>query len=317
MGSELTPVESRLLKTHVDIIKQKSTIQNAIFQHSVLCQTFMPYRNPGKNVRVWSQQQGNVSLAIQGSEIMNPKTREYEFSGLPYGPKARLILAHINSEAIRNQSPDIDVEQTMSAFMKKMGFHVNGYNIKQVKDQLRRIAASTISLAYTEDGSGVQVDLKIVKMFNLWFPKDERQQVLWNSNIKLTQDYFESLINHAIPLDERALAALSHTAMGLDIYVWLAQRLHRIDPQKPLFLTWAAVKDQFGRGYNNMYKFKQNFRKTLKDVLLQYPQARVQEDKNKGFILANSPSPLEKKTFFYGFKPPRLTDATKGSGKLK
>lgn len=299
MSSDFTPVQKRLFQTHVEIIKDKSTMQNAIFQHSVLCQTFMPYRNPGKDVRIWSQRQGNVSLAIQGSEIMNPKTKEYEFSGLPFGPKARLILAHINSEAIRTQSPDINVEQTMSAFMKKMGFHVNGHNISQVKNQLRRIAASTISLAYTEGDSGVQVDLKIVKMFNLWFPKDERQQVLWNSNIKLTTDYFESLINHAIPLDERALAALSHTALGLDIYVWLAQRLHRVDREKPLFLTWATIKEQFGRGYNDMYKFKQVFRKTLKDVLLQYPQARIQEDKNKGFVLANSPSPLEKKKTYH------------------
>lgn len=299
MSNDLSLVQKRLFSTHVDIIKQKSSIENAIFQHSVLCQTFMPYRNPGKDVRIWTQQQGNVSLAIQGSEIMNPKTRKYEFSGLPFGPKARLILAHINSEAIRNQSADIDVQRTMTAFMKKMGLHVNGYNIKQVKNQLRRISASTISLAYTDGEKGIQVDLKIVKMFSLWFPKDERQQVLWNSNIKLTNDYFESLMNHAIPLDERALAALAHTAMGLDIYVWLAQRLHRVDPQKPLFLTWAAIKEQFGRGYNDMYKFKQVFRKTLKDTLLQYPRARVKEEKNKGFYLANSPSPLEKKTTYH------------------
>lgn len=298
MANDLSPVNKRLLRTHVDLIKNKTTLQNAIFQHSVLCQTFMPYRNPGKEVRVWSHEQGNVSLAIQGSEIFNPKTREYEFSGLPFGPKARLILAHINSEAIRSQSPSIDVERTMSAFMKKMGLHVNGHNIKQVKNQLRRIAASTISLAYTDGDKGMQVDLKIVKMFNLWFPKDERQQVLWDSNIKLTNDYFESLINHAIPLDERALAALSHTAMGLDIYVWLVQRLHRIDPKQPLFLTWATIKGQFGRGYNDMYKFKQVFRKTLKNVLTQYPEARIKEDKNKGFVLSQSPSPLEKKVHY-------------------
>lgn len=299
MSESTSPVQKRLLNAHVDIIKNRATIQSAIFQHSVLCQTFMPYRNPGKDVRVWSQKQGNVSLAIQGSEIMNPKTQEYEFSGLPFGPKARLILAHINSEAIRTQSPDINVDRTLSSFMKRMDIHVNGYNIKQVKSQLRRIAASTISLAYTDGNQGIQIDLKIVKMFNLWFPKDERQQVLWNSNIKLTDDYFGSLIEHAIPLDERALKALSHSAMGLDIYAWLAQRLHRIDPQKPVFLTWAALKEQFGRGYNDMYKFKQIFRKTLKVVLLEYPGARIKEDKNKGFHLIHSPSPIGQKTLYH------------------
>ena len=210
-----------------------------------------------------------------------------------------MILAHINSEAIRGQSPDIDVDRTLSGFMKRMDIHVNGYNIKQVKNQLRRIAASTISLAYSDGQQGVQVNLTIVKMFNLWFPKDERQQVLWNSNIRLTDDYFNSLIDHAIPLDERALKALAHTAMGLDIYAWLAQRLHRIDPKQPVFLTWAALKDQFGRGYNDMYKFKQIFRRTMKTVLLEYPQARIKEDKNKGFYLAHSPSPIGQKTIYH------------------
>jgi hypothetical protein len=35
---------------------------------------------------------------------------------------------------------------------------------------------------------------------------------------------------------ESALATLAHTALGLDIYCWLAQRLHRIDPRKPAFI---------------------------------------------------------------------------------
>lgn len=49
-----------------------------------------------------------------------------------------------------------------------------------------------------------------------------------------------------MPLDERAVAALSHSAMGLDIYAWLSQRLHRVDPRKPAFIPWTALKGQFG-----------------------------------------------------------------------
>ena len=105
-------------------------------------------------------------------------------------------------------------------------------------------------------------------------------------------------MNHAIPLDERALAALSHNAMALDIYAWLAQRLHRINPNKKQpFVPWSEVKSQFGRGYKHMYKFKQIFRQTLKITLLQYPQARIIEEKNKGFRLSHSPSPIQKKTY--------------------
>lgn len=294
--SEVTHIEKRLQESQYQLVLKKGTIKDAVFQHSVLCQTFLPYRNPGTDVRIWKQKQGNVSLAIQASETFNPEKDDFEFIGLPYGPKARLILAHINSEAIRTQSKTINVEDSMTAFIKCIGLNTDGRTINEVKNQLRKITSSTLSLGYSDNEKGVQVDLKIVKAFDLWFPKDERQRVLWPTNVQLTDDYFNSLVNHAIPLDERALAALSHSAMALDIYAWLVQRLHRINPKEPQFLTWKALREQFGRGYNQMYKFKQIFRKTLSLARTQYPQANIFEDKNEGFWLHHSPSPIEKKT---------------------
>lgn len=295
--SNLTPIEKRIQDTAYQMVLKKGTIKDSVFQHSVLCQTFLPYRNPGTEIRIWKQKQGNVSLAIQASETYNPQKDDFEFIGLPYGPKARLILAHINSEAIRKQSRIVDVESSMSAFIKAIGLNLDGRTINEVKSQLRRLTASTLSLGYTDNDKGVQVDLKIVKAFDLWFPKDERQRILWPTTVQLTEDYFSSLISHAIPLDERALSSLSHSAMALDIYAWLAQRLHRINPKEPQFITWKALKEQFGRGYNQMYKFKQIFRSTLMLARSQYPQALVYERKNEGFVLEHSPSPIEKKTF--------------------
>ena len=114
----------------------------------------------------------------------------------------------------------------------------------------------------------------IVSGFDLWLPKDARQRVLWPSNVTLSGDYFASLQRHAVPLDERALAALSHNAMALDVYSWLAQRLHRVDPGKPAFIPWAALRIQFGWHYSTMRKFRQVFRQTLDLVCGQYRGAR-------------------------------------------
>ena len=97
---------------------------------------------------------------------------------------------------------------------------------------------------------------QIVSGFDLWFPKDDRQRVLWPSTVSLSHDYFESLQRHAVPLDERALAALSHSAMALDLYAWLAQRLHRIPKPHRQLVPWVALKDQFGQGYGAMCKFR-------------------------------------------------------------
>lgn len=290
--NDLSFIEQRAVDNAFKISINPATIKDAIFQHSFLCQTYLPYKNPGNHVTIWNQKQGNVNLAIQSNQVLNPTTGEYEIVGLPYGAKARLILAHINSEALKNQSKIINVEQSMSAFIRRMGLHVEGRTIRTVKDQIRRITSSVINMGYSKDGRGMQVNLQIVKAFDLWFPKDERQRVIWTSTIQLTDDYFESLVEHAIPLDERALIALSHNAMALDIYSWLAQRLHRIEKWHPQFVSWENIREQFGSNYNDMFKFKQIFRSTLKQVLAQYASANIQEDLNKGFFLNHSAPPI-------------------------
>lgn len=290
----LSRTNQRLIKSAYDIAKDKATIEDAIFQHSVLCQTFLPYRNPGNDVKVWQQKQGNVSLAVQAGRVFN-KDGVLEDIGLPYGTKARLILAHINSQAIKTQSRIIDVEDSMSAFIKRIGLSLDGRTIKEVKEQLRRLSTSTLSLGFSDGVRGVQYDLQIINAFDLWFPKNEKQRILWPSRVQLSEDYFQSLLHHAIPLDERALAALSNNAMALDIYSWLAQRLHRIQSNDVHFVSWENLKFQFGQGYERMNDFKKIFRKTLAIVRTQYHGAHIDEVTNKGFNLKLSPPPVSQK----------------------
>lgn len=287
-------IKNRVQQTALDLIINPPTIKDAIFQHSVLCQTFLPYRNPGDDTRVWQHQQGKVSLAVQANDAINPENQKFEFVGLPYGTKARLILAHINSEAIKTGNKTIKIEDTMTSFIKSLGLSTDGRTIAEVKEQLRRLTTSLISLGYTENDRTVQVNFQIVKAFDAYFQKDEKGKVIWNSTIQLTDDYFNSLMNHAIPLDERALAALSNNAMALDIYAWLAQRLHRIPQGHPQFISWSALKEQFGFGYGEMRKFRQVFRDTLLKVRTQYQTARIEEKGTEGILLFNSPTPIPK-----------------------
>jgi hypothetical protein len=122
-------------------------------------------------------------------------------------------------------------------------------------------------------------------------------------------------VNHAVPLDETHIAALSHSSLALDIYTWLAQRLHRIPANKPTLVTWASLHGQFGQGYSTEHirKFRQVFRVALKQVLSIYKAARVLDETPKqarrysiqgetfwreepatGLTLYNSPPPVKK-----------------------
>ncbi len=299
----LTPIQQRTHDSMLDIYLNPGKGKEAMYQHSVLCQTYFPYRNQGDDVKMWQHKQGDIQLAITANPILNPYTREYEQIGIPYGSKPRLILAYLNTQAIKKQSSVLHVEESMTAFIKSLGLSNDGRTLKEVKEQLRRLMTANITLGYIQDNKVQQVDFKIVDAFEFWFPKDERQRVFWESKIQLSDKYFNSLQQHAIPLDERALSALAHNALALDIYSWLAQRLHRINPAKPQFVAWTNLKEQFGFGYSEIRKFRQIFNRTLKEVQKQYMEAKFEVDGSKGIYLYNSAPPIKKTMIVMPEKP--------------
>ena len=205
---------SRVHRRLIAPLDDRTTSSALAFQHTVFCQTSLPYRDPGDDVREWQREQGAVSLLVEAGQAKHPSTQEWVKLGLPWGTKPRLILAHLNAEALRQGSPEIEVESSLSAFVKRIrGFH-GGREIRAFKDQLSRLSVAVVRLATTHGPRSVQVNYQVVTAFELWPEKDERQRVLWPSTIRLSLDYFASLQEHAVPLNEADLAALAHSAHG-------------------------------------------------------------------------------------------------------
>ena len=287
----LSRVRQRLLRSAVEIAADDPS--SILYQHTVFCQIALPYRDPGPAVTTWERQQGRAACLVDAGSAWDPRARKWSRPGLPFGPKPRLILAHLNAEALRTGSPEIEVDKSLTAFVKRIGLASKGANIRIIKDQMARLAAAQICLALAYgDTHAHQVNTHIVGGFDLWFSKDDRQRVLWPRTVRLSADYFASLQSHAVPLDERAIAALSHNTMALDIYAWLAQRLYRIDPGRPQRISWVALRDQFGWHYSAMFKFRQVFRRTLGIVTSQYRAARIGLD-GRGMTLRHSPPPVK------------------------
>jgi hypothetical protein len=288
---QLSLIHRRLVSNSAEIMGAPP--EEITYQHTVLCQTCLPYRNPGDDVREWKRTQGNAKLLVEAGQAIDPSTDDFIKLGLPFGPKPRLVLMYLNAQAIKTQSATIEVEESMTAFARAvLGWGPNGREIRLMKDQLSRLSAALIRLGITKGDRAFQIDTKIVTAFDLWFPKDERQRVLWPSTVRLSEEYFQSLAQHAVPLDERAIAALSHSAMALDVYAWLSQRLHRIEFGKSQFVPWKALKDQFGFNHKHMRKFRQVFLKALGQVHSQYRGARIGVD-DRGLTLHHSPPPIQ------------------------
>jgi hypothetical protein len=288
----LTRHQKKLVETSAQI--QAVRPDRIDFLHTVQCQCGIPYNNPGDDVRVWDRSQGGAALRIEAGSVFDPNADAFVELGLPYGEKPRLVLIHLASEAVRTGSPVVNVEESMTAFARSLGIETNGRHLRTLKDQLSRLAASTVRMGMkVEEGRAFQYNTQIVEGLDLWFPKQPDQRVLWPSTVRLSDQYFQSLGRHAVPLDHRAVGALAGSSMALDVYVWLAQRLHRIPPGKDQFITWKAMHDQFGQGFARVRDFRRRFLHTLHQVRAAYPDARFDAD-DQGVTLRHSRPPVLK-----------------------
>ena len=301
-AATVTPIKRRMIESSVEIMGQPIA-DDFLYQHTLFCQTVLPYRDPGQ-VRTWERAQGDTRLYLEAGRIYDQNTDSPKPVGLPFGPAARLIMCHLNTEALRRGSPSIEVEGSMTAFVRRLqSFEPNGAQIRRFKDQVARLSAALIRMVLVREERALQVDTKIISSFELWKDKSEEGQGTFPSVIYLSPQYFESLQSHAVPLDERAIAAIAHNAMALDVYCWMAQRLHRVDPKRGQFLAWTNLHEQFGQGYKLIRQFRAAFLNVLTMVKAQYPAAKFGTDQG-GMMLFNSPPPVQRRAVLVGAPEP-------------
>ena len=109
-----------------------------------------------------------------------------------------------------------------------------------------------------------------------WNERKPDQPVLWDSKIRLGEDFFNEIINHPVPIDMNTLKALKRCALGLDLYLWLTYRTFTL--RAPLRLTWRQLYQQFGahpaKADNKFIvrNFRQNVLRELKKIKLAWPE---------------------------------------------
>lgn len=260
--------------------------------HSVLALCGLPYRDPGPQ-REALREYGRTSLSLVAGRLKNPVTGLWEAQGLPYGPKARLVLLHLCTEAVRQKSPVIRVADSLSGFMKEMGFAVTGGErgtIGAFKEQLNRLAACSMQIGFW-DGAEKASTLNVppFRSLDLWRPQRLQAGPAggtsgavapagegWQSSVAFHQDFFESLIKHALPVDIRAARAFSGSARKLDLLFWVGYRLRAL--QRPLRLTWENLHRQFGADNASIRSFRQAFKADFSGLQEVFPRLPITLD---------------------------------------
>jgi len=288
----ISPHRLRLIDAAVSIAAGDDDLKIA-YHHMVFCQTVLPYRHVDD--RVWKCTNGSLSLAIEAGMVLDPKTQQWINLPLPFGPKARLFQIYLDTQAKLLDTPIIELEGSMTSFIKKLqGNSPNGRELRNFKTQAAAMASALFHFSTVKEGRTSQIDAKIISNFELWYPKDERQLMLFPSMVRLSDEYFSSLRQNAVPLNYRAVAAMQHNALMLDIYKWLAHRLFRVPAGNPTSIPWPFLHTQFGHGYTRIRDFRRDFIVALKTVLTEYPGARVEVDQTKVKLYHSKPPILPK-----------------------
>lgn len=247
--------------------------EDVSFLHAGFCMAALPHRRPANDLEPWIRTNGRFKLAIWPGKMLRADGG-YSEVGIPYGTRARLILLYLMTTAMRTGSRFVPMEKSMSAWLRKIGLPVTGGprgTIKPVREQALRISRCALTLRLDgDDGQASLQDRRMVDGLHLWAADESCE---WPESVELTEEFYDHLRDHAVPLDEHAIAKLKSSSLGLDLYVWLCYRLPRL--RQPLRLGWEQLMPQFGSQAKSMTSFAQNMRDALLDVAAVYPGARI------------------------------------------
>lgn len=282
-GVTLPATTARAIEAAVAIQQDPATRPD--YLHGILCQLGLPRSRVDGDT--FERRSGNASLRLKAGELWDGQ--QWRSQPLPYGVKPRLALVHISSEAVRTGSPEIEVGRSVREFLVRLGLDTSGREYGVFKRQMTALAAVEMRLGFGTTTTRFQP----VETFEAWLHPTGAQAVMWPGVLRLSDRFFESLTASAVPLDPRALGALSHSALALDTYAWLAQRLHRVERAGGVKLSWRNLAEQFGDEYGDRRNFKRKFRLALRLALAVYDGARV-EAVPGGLVLLPSPPPIRK-----------------------
>ena len=165
---------------------------------------------------------------------------------LPFGNLPRLLLAWVCTEAVRTQSRDLVLGDSVSEFMRTLGIYsTSGEKYTRLRNQMKRFFGCSVTLIYEKPGGFARVSSYVADKHEFWWNErkpDERS--LWKSRIELGEKFFQEIIAHPVPLDMNTLKALKRSSLGLDLYLWLNYRTFTL--KLPLRLSWTSLYRQFG-----------------------------------------------------------------------
>ncbi len=250
--------------------------------HAGFAMTSLPHKRIEETL--WRREGHRTTLLVESG-----RDRRGNLVGIPYGSFARLILLYLQTEAVRTGSPEVELGRSMKGWMGRMSLTTGGRTYQLVTEQARRISACRLTFFTERNGGEARHNGAFVQdAISFAGVIDNDQPSLWQDKVRLDDGFWRSLKEHPVPVREEAIRAISTRSLAIDVYIWLAYRLHSLT--KPTVVSWTALHGQFGAGFKLVRQIKPTFLEALKLALAVYPEAHVEPDQNGITLYPSSPA---------------------------
>ena len=260
------------------------------FMARLLALCSLPRTNPPGDRKEYVRRNGPYTLGMTAG--INNK--------LPYGNIPRLLLAWVCTEAVRTQRREFVLGRSLYEFMRKLGMEnrsggINGERTR-LKNQMRRLFRCSVQFVYADANAERFVSSQIADRGEFWWSaRQPDAPAVWDSTIRLGEEFFNEIVAHPIPLDMNILKSLKRSPLGLDLYFWLVYRTFTL--KAPLTLSWRQLYRQFGADaakasdINTVNRLRTDCLRELKKINRAWPDLNY-HTVTGGLVVSPSPPPI-------------------------
>ncbi len=269
------------------------------FLHSALCAMSLPTKRPKDDTLPIIREDGRYALAINPRPVLQTIDGKavVRSLGVPYGSYPRVALIYLLSQAVKNRSRDVYLGRNFTEWMRRLGYQTVSYGPRGtanlMREQVDRLLTCEWQIRWDGDGADENMfAVRDVKITNEYAGSLDRDGA-FAREIRMSELFYQHLVEHAVPLNEVAVRELKGTPTALDLYTYLAYRLPRISSDRGQTISWDQLARHLGNDADSK-RFRQTVRETMQIVSSVYPNANVDMSGRK-VVLHPSPAPLERK----------------------
>jgi hypothetical protein len=258
----------------VEITREKRSEQrpDLMFSARPFVLTGLPLKRPPNGTLLHERRNGNLFLQIVG----HPQ------HGLPFG-QDRIIPIWAITEALRTKSQTIQF-RSAAQILYEFGLPRNGAHYKRLMQAFQRIGTSQIFFGSESQVRASKVwemdTFRFFKKLRLWFSVDGSGEAPQDEEcinlVQLSDEFWNELNQHGIPLNANIVRGLINTPGALDLAMFLNWRCFTV-PQNdtariPLFGS-KGLNQQLGVvTYSRPRRFRQQLEEWLQLVKLFWPE---------------------------------------------